>query len=216
MTYTRKMQASAFYDKCERMSHWGKSFDPAILLLIVMIGIAGCGYHFQGTKNPLEPIGIRKLYVENFTNNTIRPGMEHTFTSALVREIRKGRVFELVADKQEADGIITGVLTNADDTPSATAVEIDGSTPISVATSFSARVTCAVVLKDTTGRVIFMDTFSGSKSHPASLQLEGRNRINQNDNATTPLINESEQRLAVRFLSEQLMLDAYQKMIDLF
>lgn len=183
--------------------------------LIVICG--GCGYQFQGTKNPLEKFGIRKIYVETFTNKSVRPGLEHHFTNAMVREIRKGRVFELVEDREEADAILSGVISSVDDKPSASYAEIDSTTAaINVATSFTANVSCTVSLQDTTKRVIFLDTFSGTRVHQASMIFEGKSQIDQNANATTPLINESEQRLAIRYLSEQLMFDAYQKLTDIF
>ncbi len=45
--------------------------------------------------------------------------------------------------------------------------------------------------------------------------LENR-LVDQRANATAPLINESEQRLAIRYLSEQIIFDAYQRMIEVF
>jgi hypothetical protein len=178
--------------------------------------LPACGYQFQNAQNPLVKLGVKKIYVQNFSNQTIRPGIEHFFTTAMVREIRKGGIFEIADSEESADAVLKGTITSVEDLPSASALEIDASTPVNVAASFTARVACQITLRDKSKRVIFQDVFGGSKSHPASIVLIGRNRIDPVANATAPLINESEQRIAVRYLSDQMMFEAYQKMVDLF
>lgn len=186
------------------------------ILIASLALLAGCGYQLQGSKNPLDKLGIHKIYVENFTNRTIRPGLEQYFTTAMVREIRKGRVFELVATRDEADAVMGGSVGYVEDMPSPSAVQVGGTTPANIAaTIFTAQVSCNIFLKDTTERVVFMNTFNGSKNHQASLVLKG-NQVEQYANATAPLINESQQRLAIRYLADQMMLDAYQELVGLF
>ena len=174
--------------------------------------MAGCSYHFQDAHNPLLDLGIHKIYVSGFRNLTYRPGIEHYFTTAMVREIGRSKSFELVNSDKEADAVLSGVVTAAESSVNATNyITVDPVTgrQLPVASEYNATVACNVVLTDRHGRRIFTQAVSGDKVHPGSGQLGDAG-------ATAPLTNDSEQRLAVQFLATQMMASVYQRMVDTF
>jgi hypothetical protein len=171
--------------------------------------MAGCSYHFQETHNPLVDLGIRRIYVKGFGNRTFRPGIEQYFTTAIVREIGRSKSFELVNSPEGADAVLSGIVTGADSTLSASKQFTEVARQPSIATEYAATVSCDVVLTDRRGRQIFAQSVSGNKVHPGAAATGDAG-------ATAPLINDSEQRLAVQFLASQMMASVYQRMVDTF
>jgi outer membrane lipopolysaccharide assembly protein LptE/RlpB len=178
--------------------------------------LQACGYQFQGRRNPLKELGVERIYVEQFRNETYRPGVEQLFSSAMIREIQKSRAFTLVDDRTQADAVLTGVITTADSLISSPR-QVNIRDPrtgqsikqLDVAAEYNAVVQCDVRLTDRDGRVIFSQATSGNKIHPGSTDVGPAG-------ATVSLINESEQRLAIQFIASQMMAGVYQRMIDTF
>lgn len=196
----------------------------SILAWCIILLLPGCAYKFQGRHNPLRELGVERIYVEQFRNDTYRPGVEQLFSSAMIREIQKYRSFRLVDSREAADAILRGTVTGvSSDITSQRLVELNPPAPgatagsggsqvnssKSVASEFSAGVSCAVVLEDKHGRQIFSQSVASSKLYPGAVRLG-------DEGATVPLINDSEQRLAIQFLASQMMASVYQRMIDAF
>jgi hypothetical protein len=173
------------------------------------MALPGCAYHFLGEKNPLKELGIHRIYVSEFRNFTFRPGIEQLFTTAMVREIARARSFELVNDDKTADAVLSGSIASAESGPGAGKNFQLGPRPVSVAIEYNASVVCSVELRDRLGHPIFAQTVSGSKVHPGRAELGDAG-------AADPLVNDSEQRLAIQFLASQMMASVYQRMVDTF
>ncbi len=199
------------------MNARGKSLFVSILSIVFCIILTGCGYSLRGAKNPLHSLGIRKIHISNFRNNTYRPGIEYYFSKAMVQEVERYDAFEITNNPEEADAIISGSISGIQVSAVTKNVRIDGDTTAAIASSFNGSISCTVTMSNKHGREIFNVTFSGSKAFPASLVVEETdNEIIRGSNDTTPLFNDSEQRLSIRFLATQLMADAYQKLTDIF
>ncbi len=175
--------------------------------------MTGCAYQFQGARNSLKELGIQKIYVANFRNMSYRPGVEQLFTTAMIREIARARAFEIVNSEKEADAVLSGVITASESTMSATKEFQVGnaahSRQIYAAIEYNASVSCSVNVVNKEGRMVFTSTVTDSKVHPGAAKLGDAG-------ATAPLINDSEQRIAVQFLASQMMASVYQRMIDTF
>jgi len=169
----------------------------------------GCGNQFQGRQNPLNKLGIEKIYVQQFRNRTYRPGVEQLFSTAMVREIQKSRSFRLVGSEKEADAVLSGEVSSVEAGPTSTRSETVGGKSLDVATEFNSSVSCSVTLTDSSGRPIFSQGISSSKIFPGSARTG-------DDGSTNSLVNESEQRLAIQFLASQMMASVYQRMVDTF
>jgi len=80
------------------------------LSLVLLIALAGCGYHLVGTSSYLPP-EIQTLNVALFDNQTARADMDQRVAEALNLEwVRRGR-FQLVDRPDQADIVLRGVIT---------------------------------------------------------------------------------------------------------
>ena len=71
----------------------------------------GCGYHFSGRQ--AAPFGIHTIAVLMFENRTSETGVESVLANDLISEVtRDGRM--KLARPEQADAVITGVVTAAD------------------------------------------------------------------------------------------------------
>ena len=181
-----------------------------LALCAIVLSFPACAYQFQGRSNPLQKLGVHKIYVRQFDNKTYRPGVEQMFSSAMVKEIQKFRSFELVGSPEAADAVLTGEVTNvASDRSSNRQVRLGAIKDVDIASEFTATVLCSIQLMDKQSRIIFSQVVSGSKIYPGSVRTG-------DEGATVPLVNDSEQRLAVQFVASQMMASVYQRMIDTF
>ena len=79
---------------------------PAFGLVLLVLGLAGCGYSFRGNL----PDHIKTVAVPVFTNKTAEPAVESFLTSAVVDAYASnGRL--RVVKTEEADAILTGEVT---------------------------------------------------------------------------------------------------------
>jgi len=179
------------------------------LCVTLSLPLHSCAYRFQGSHNPLKELGIQKIYVEGFRNKTFRPGIEHLFTTAMVREIGRSNAFRLVNTEREADAVLSGTVLSADSSPGSTKSFQVGTRSVDIATEYGAGVSCSIELRDRSTRVIFAQVVNGTKVHPGAAGKD-------DPGATAPLVNDSEQRLAIQFLATQMMASVYQRMIDTF
>jgi hypothetical protein len=84
--------------------------------LIVLL-VAGCGYHFAGGGGETFQPHIRTVYVEAFANQTSEASAENLFRSAFNSEIvRMGR-FKLAAGQGEADALFRGTILSLTASP---------------------------------------------------------------------------------------------------
>lgn len=79
------------------------------LVLILLIGSTGCGYHLVGTSSFL-PDELELLYLAGFQNKTTWPDVDQRLDESLAREwVRRGR-FELVEERKKAQVVLEGVI----------------------------------------------------------------------------------------------------------
>jgi outer membrane lipopolysaccharide assembly protein LptE/RlpB len=88
------------YKKCYRLG-WLK------LYLFLLLIISGCGYHFVGGEDNIDP-RIQRVFVDSFVNRTSEAGIENLFRSAFIDQVLRGGRFQLAASRDEADAIIRG------------------------------------------------------------------------------------------------------------
>lgn len=182
------------------------------MLCIICVLLSSCAYRFQGDKNPLKELGVEKIYIASFQNSTFRPGLEQLFSTAMVREFQKYRHFTLVGTQKEADAILDGSIVAVDAASNATkSFDLSAAKKVNVASEYNASVSCEIVLRDRFGKVIFSQVVGSNKIYSSALGDSP-----SDSGATIPLVNESEQRIAIQFLASQMMASVYQRMIDTF
>jgi len=84
-------------------------FVPACLVVLVLSGLSGCGYHLVGTSSFL-PEELQLLYLDHFENLTTWSDVDQRLNESLAAEwVRRNR-FELVEDRKRAQVVLEGVI----------------------------------------------------------------------------------------------------------
>jgi outer membrane lipopolysaccharide assembly protein LptE/RlpB len=78
----------------------------AAIIIILALGLGGCGYHFIGQESGALS-GIHSIAIPYFVNKSFEPGLERYVTEALVDEFVKSK-FVKVVDEAAADAVIQG------------------------------------------------------------------------------------------------------------
>ncbi len=203
--------------------NWERPFGVSIFCLSIFLGIGGCGYGFQNTRNPLYiKEGVQTVYVSPITNGSFKPGIENIVYSQLVRSIAAHGKVTLVQRPEDADAVLTGAVGNASYGGKAgtavvnlTPIGIGGGLPtagFNIWTVYTASLSCSFSLgrtprvKDKPAKVIWTSGFARSKDFPGSNQLDV-------PGTTSVLINESEFDRALGELARTMMDDVHESML---
>jgi len=86
---------------------------PALLILplAALIAFVSCGYHVGG-KADLLPKRIKTIAVPAFGNVTVRYKVSDRLAAAITRELISRTRYQVVADPNQADAVLTGAVTN--------------------------------------------------------------------------------------------------------
>jgi hypothetical protein len=207
------------------MGRRGSSF-AAIVVGVLGLVIAGCGYSLQHSRNPLfEAEGIRKVFVAPVANNTYKPGVENLVYNQLVKTVSANRKVRLAQRIEEADAVLRGSIQDASYVPSGTTTAdklfpsdrlpgLKGPSETIIATSYSASLTCAFSLENRHPRPgkpaqLWSSSFSRSKPFPGNNQLGAFG-------TTSALINESEFDRALGDIAQSMMGDLHESMLAQF
>lgn len=79
-----------------------------IVLLLVVVLLAGCGYHTPGSSDTWVGGDARILYVQLFENRTAEPYLDNYLTSALINELSRSRLVVITEDQTQADVRLVG------------------------------------------------------------------------------------------------------------
>jgi len=97
-----------------------KGIRKAIAAVVVLVALAGCGYHFEG-MGLTPPAGVRTIAINVLENRTSESGVEILFTSDLAYEFTRSKVLR-VTGKDTADAVLSGRVSSLrEDTISHTA-----------------------------------------------------------------------------------------------
>jgi outer membrane lipopolysaccharide assembly protein LptE/RlpB len=86
-----------------------KTMPRVLVALLLVVELAGCGYHLVGTTSFL-PEDIETLHVENFVNQTKWVDMDQRLMEALTLEWVRRRRLQLVDNPGQADVILSGTI----------------------------------------------------------------------------------------------------------
>jgi outer membrane lipopolysaccharide assembly protein LptE/RlpB len=73
--------------------------------------LGGCGYHIAG-KADLVPKNVHTIFIEPFHNSTQRPDIARLLPANLAREFLSRTRYKVVPDRQQADAVLAGAITN--------------------------------------------------------------------------------------------------------
>jgi outer membrane lipopolysaccharide assembly protein LptE/RlpB len=142
-----------------------------LLVSLLFLLMAGCGYHAPGAGDAWVGQQGRTLYVELFANRTVEPYLDSVVTEEVAIQLSRSRLAELVEDRQGADLLLGGTVTDF----ASNAVAYAAGDNIS---EYSASMTVkARLIRKGDGKVLWQEDFSRSQTYPAltskSLQQEG-------------------------------------------
>lgn len=83
----------------------------ALLLLALLCGASGCGYHVSGHAD-LMPKTIKTVAVPAFTNTTVRYSLARLLSTDVTHEFISRTRYQVVTDPAQADAVLHGTLAN--------------------------------------------------------------------------------------------------------
>ena len=78
-----------------------------IIYGVLLFSCLSCGYHFSPGGENIDT-DIRKVFIGSFSNSTGEANVENYIRNAFFSRFRKGARFTPVADKDQADAVLTG------------------------------------------------------------------------------------------------------------
>lgn len=176
-----------------------------ISIAVCAIALGGCGYHLR--KDLAPPAGVHTIAVPTFSNRTYEPGLELPFTEQLRGEMMKGSGITLVTDRGAADAIVSGEVLSFRAVPTVLVKPPSFPQDRRLPTRYRALVEVKVSLVSTkTGEVLWEDTLEGTEEYDAGQAPEG----------FEPLAREGQQRQAIAAIAQDLMREAYDRMMTDF
>ena len=178
-------------------------------LALAALALGGCGYHLRGDLHP--PGGVRTVLVPTFVNRTYEPGLELPFTEKIRDEFLKGRGVHLVTEKRDADAVITGEVLTFRAVPTVLIrppnfpADKTGNRLLPIRYRAVVEVKISLI-SVSTGEVLWEDKLEGTEEYDAGQAPEG----------FEPLARETQQQAAVASLAEDLMREAYDRMMTDF
>jgi hypothetical protein len=167
------------------------------LLAVLMFSllVAGCGYRTPGHDASWVGGDGRTLFIDLIANRTAEPYLDNYVTSSLVRELSRSRYVELTEDRQRADLLLSGFVTQFDS--SATAYSADDRIA-----DYSVSIVVVARLSDRmSGEVLWQDELRRSENYYAS--------VNKN-------LQLEQQSLAARQIAERLAEDLNARLLNIF
>jgi outer membrane lipopolysaccharide assembly protein LptE/RlpB len=121
----------------------------ALLISLIAVGEAGCGYHVAGHNNSL-PKSIHVIAVTALENKTTGYRIEQKLTSATVHEFLARTQYKIVSNAADGDAILRGKVVSVE------AVPLLFDTQTGRATTMLVTVKCEVSLTErATDRVLY-------------------------------------------------------------
>lgn len=136
------------------------------LLLLLVFGLAGCGYHQVGSVSPMAP-NVRTLAVPIFQSKVQAYHTETAFTQALVRELNTRTRYRVeTAESSGADAVLHGTIQQESVTP-LTYDPNSGQT-----SSYLVTISASVVITAHDGRVLYRnDAFGWHEQYQSTQDL---------------------------------------------
>lgn len=176
--------------------------------MMPLLLFAGCAYKL-GNPDRALPLGYTQISVPIFQNKTMEPGLEVSFTNALIQEFERSRVGKLV-DKNQAEAVLEGSIREIKYVPGGKK-ETGLPQGSILATSYDITVVVSLQLKRLSdNKILWSGDFTRSRSYIApQVTLPTINTVN-------PLYNLSARRQNFDILALDMMAEAHDRITENF
>lgn len=183
-------------------------------LMALSILMTSCAYRMGSVGRGL-PGGLRLVSVPIFKNKSMEPGIEMSFTNALLQEFTRSKVAKVV-EPASSDLRVEGVITNIQYLPGGKKTSDDPSFPFLsegavLAAEYRILVSVTVnAIRVADGTVAWTGTFSGERTYAApQVTLAGVNSVN-------PLYNLSARRQNIEVVANDVAAEIYDRITENF
>jgi outer membrane lipopolysaccharide assembly protein LptE/RlpB len=151
---------------------WWLKAQLYVLLLSLVLGLLGCGYHFPGQSAAEMPAGISRLYLESVQDTSGEPGLQSRLRSLFTEEMAR-RIGADWTEREQSQGL---VMLNIEEYRVATSLE--DAAERTVKSEARIKVSARILDKETkellweSGTVTSTESFTGHAEGPAQSQAE--------------------------------------------
>jgi len=133
----------------------GGSTCVIVIVLLLVIGLSGCGYRFTGDRDPV--IDIKTVHIPPMANTTTKVGIETQFTNEFIFEVDRNGIAEVV-DRDMAEAVLEGVIRD---------LRTGSIARRNITTTLERRVSVTVdlTLKDRKGKVLWQSSLRDSEAY---------------------------------------------------
>lgn len=149
------------------MIRMGVVVPQLIVVSVLAVLVAGCGYHVAG-RSTILPTHVKTIGILALENHTNQYRIEQRLTAALVREFLAKTSYRVVPDAKQADAVLRGGITSLE----SSAVLFDAST--GRATTMLVTLRCEVILEERESQKVLYrnDTFLFRDEYEISTDLK--------------------------------------------
>lgn len=172
-----------------------------------MLTMSACAYRV-GSPDRSLPGGYRQVFVPIFKNATMEPGIEVSFTNALIQEFERAKIGRVTPENQ-AEVLAIGVIEEISYNPSG---ESDaGPTGALIATQYQILLRAKLTLIKSSDRsVLWSGTFNGERPYAAPRVATAV------VNSVNPLYNLSARQQNIEILATKMMSEAHDRITENF
>ena len=181
------------------------------------LSVTACAYRI-GSPDRSLPGGYRQVFVPIFKNKSMEPGVEVSFTNALIQEFERAKIGR-VTEENQAEVIAEGEIESISYTPQAKREYVDeegkpnNELPVGsvLAAQYQILITTRLTLMRSSDRsVLWSGTFNGETTYIAPQVIAaGINSVN-------PLYNLSARRQNIDSVANKMMSEAHDRITENF
>lgn len=168
--------------------------------------LTGCAYRL-GSPDRSLPGGYRQVFVPIFKNRSLEPGIEVSFTNALIQEFERAHIGRIV-EANQAEVIAEGTIEGVSYSPAGLSTKKTGA---NLAAQYQILIRVNLVLRRNSDKsILWQGVFGGERTYVAPQVLaSGINTVN-------PLYNLSARRQNIEVVAADMMSEAHDRITENF
>ena len=142
---------------------------PVTLVLLMMLGIAGCGYHPLTSTVVREPEAVKSIYIPVFVNRSYRATLEAFLANSITEQFARRRGAWRIAG-ENAEFLLSGTIISYELWP--VAYSYQNLTNLETVAEYRATITAEIILKKNGSRdILWKRRLSLFQNFPANTNI---------------------------------------------